>query len=207
MMDSNRGNWGVMKSEAELFDNRNGLYFLGNPNRRLAVKGLRIVLLVAAIAWIALLALVALGFFSTIQLMPENAEQNIGSVSFALYGATLLEGILVMGILLGTIRSLGSLARKQSPFCLKQVRSIRILSVLLFCYGVVDSFVGTHFFAFAGVGASSLGFSIPFTIAFDRPWWIPEVNAGIFIAAIVVLAISYVFEFGCELQEESEAFL
>ncbi len=196
-----------MNRETGLFDNRNGLYFLGNPNRRLALNVLRIALLVVAFVWAVLLLLVAFGLISMIRLSSGNVDQGTGSLSFVLCGATLLEGILVMSILLGTMRSLESLAKKQPPFSLRQVHSIRILSALLFCYGIIDSFVGTHFFAFANVGFSSLGFSTPFTIAFDRPWWIPEINAGIFIAALVVLVISYVFEYGCELQEESEAFL
>lgn len=196
-----------MRASTLTFDNPNSAHFLDSSKRQTVMRGLRIALSIVTFIWACLLVLVAIGFARGLSIPSEAAASTVGAPTLILYFATIVEGILVACILCGTLRSLRSLADCESPFSATMTKKTRVLSILLFSYGVVDSFIGTQFFAFAQVGASALGFSGPYLVAFDRPWWIPEINAGIFIAAAVVLAISLVFEYGCELQQESDAFL
>lgn len=196
-----------MRASTLTFDNPSSAHFLDSSKRQSVMRGLRIALAIVTFIWACLLALVAIGFARGISIPSEAAASTFGAPTLVLYFATIVEGVLVGCILCGTLRALRSLADRESPFSTTMIRKTRVLSILLFSYGIIDSFIGTQFFAFAQVGISALGFSDPYLVTFDRPWWVPEINAGIFVAAAVVLAISLVFEYGCELQQESDAFL
>lgn len=181
--------------------------FLGSARRRKALRAFGAILALCIAAWAIALVLAIIGAAPLVGDAPSAAESARLAVSLAVYGATLLDGILVLAALVGAHRFLRGIVSGRSPFDSRQVKRMRLLGLILLAYGIIDSFFGTRFFALVIIGIQNLGADPLASLVFDRPWWIPEINVGIFVASLVVFGISFVFEYGCELQQESDSFL
>lgn len=179
-----------------------------NQHRSNAFGILQLVMMVLSVAWLIVIVVAIFGaapLLST-QIVWASSEDISATVLFTLI--VFIGGLLVLIVMIQTINIIRSIREGLSPFSFSMVRKIRLLSTLLIAYGLVDSFFRSYFSLLVVNGLHNLLNSFNGSAAFvTQPYSFPEFNVGSLVAGLVVLVISFVFEYGIELQEESDSFL
>lgn len=183
------------------------LSFFSSGKRRGAYRFAWILSIVLLIAWAVFFAVMAFGAVSAFASLFADPETTPNAVAFLIYGGTIVDGAIVLAILAGLVLAIRHVGKSATPFEKKQVKRMQLLALLLLVYAILDSFFADHLFAFFLLGLRDIGSSGVSAIVFDRPWFIPEINIGAFVGAIVVWCISLVFEYGIELQQDSDSIL
>lgn len=129
----------------------------------------------------------------------SNADQGSGEASAFTLVLLLMFG-LVMGCMLQTLIAIFSDAAKgASPFTLKQVTRLRLMSLLLVAYAIVE--------AILSLGSAILhinGLDVGYIATDSGPNAFVPLDFAPVIAAAVIFAFSYVFKYGILLQELSD---
>lgn len=183
------------------------LSFFSNGKRRLACNCAFALSVALLVAWICFFAIMAFGAISALASFFADSSISPNGITFVIYGGTIADGVIILLIFVGLIMAIRQIRKTGSPFEKKQVRRMRLLAFLLLLYAILDSLFADHLFAFFMLGLQDIGHSGVSSIVFDRPWFIPEINIGAFVAAVVVWCISLVFEYGIELQHDSDSIL
>lgn len=187
--------------------NSSALSFFSSGRRRGAYRcalGVSIALLVV---WAVFFAIMVFGAISALAVFLSDSSIPANGVTFIIYGCTILDGAIILLIFAGLVSAIRHVGKSTTPFEKKQVKRIHLLAFLLLIYAILDSFFAEHLFALFLLGLQDIGYNGISSIVFDRPWFIPELNIGAFVAAIVVWCISLVFEYGIELQLDSDSIL
>ena len=127
-------------------------------------------------------------------LQPGSVDGDASALSVLLYIAY---GIIIAILFVIFIRIFSSTSKGESPFSMKQVKRLRMISCLLLLYAVLDSAITLNTAAMQletfNSGYISTNESTVLTL-----------NFAPFVAAAVVYAFSFVFKYGVLLQEFSD---
>ncbi|MDR0515260.1 MAG: DUF2975 domain-containing protein [Coriobacteriaceae bacterium] len=133
---------------------------------------------------------------STIDLFVcELFDDSLAKAVFNFGTIVLLGAVMVVLVRLASA-FLKDVTIRRTPFSKAQARRVRRISYLLFAYGVLDTlfsmvFTSRLFFdGFNGQGSMA-----------------PPITVGIYLAAIALYALSFVFDYGVELQRQSDSIL
>lgn len=91
----------------------------------------------------------------------------------------------------------GDTARGQSPFTMVQVKRVRIVAIALFADAVVGIFASPGFISSLHIA----GFDVDYTVSGQV---VIPVDLGEILAALCLIALSFVFKYGVLLQEFSD---
>lgn len=121
-------------------------------------------------------------------------DGNIGLLQISL---SLSFGLVVAAILVILLRIFSDVAQGDSPFTMAQVKRLRIISLLLVCYGALDNII-TNASALIQYNGFNSGYMSTNENAVFAVYLAP------LIVAAAVFAFSYVFKYGVLLQKLSD---
>lgn len=151
--------------------------------------GLRAIFILICIYWVV----VVVSMLAAL-LQPGSVDGDASALSVLLYIAY---GIIIAILFVIFIRIFSSTSKGESPFSMKQVKRLRMISCLLLLYAVLDSAITLNTAAMQletfNSGYISTNESTVLTL-----------NFAPFVAAAVVYAFSFVFKYGVLLQEFSD---
>ncbi len=152
---------------------------------------MKALLAVFCLCWLAVLVRIVFSLLGS-----ELAEGSMPANAFSLvlhfgYGAVIVALFVVfIGVMSGV-------AKGESPFVMTQVKRLRIIAGLLGVYALVDCAISANKVLMQYDGMNVVYISAGYNMV------IP-INVAPLIAAAVVLAFSYVFQYGVLLQELSD---
>lgn len=152
---------------------------------------IKIIFVVFCAWWLVSSALLCSSLFGADTLMGVD---NVNVIDIALYVA---DGIVVAVIFITTIKVFSDTAKGRSPFVIVQVRRLRLISLMLVLYTLLNTMFNMFTASNStlwnyGQGVQSVGNIL---VAVD---FAPLIAAG------VVFAFSFVFKYGVLLQELSD---
>lgn len=123
-----------------------------------------------------------------------NSVENANPISFVLF---LAYGVVIGVMLVALIRMFSEAAKGKSPFTLLQVKRLRVISLMLVLYSILDFCITYSTMAFQFDWLNSGYASVN-----GNP--VVTINLAPLVAAAVVYAFSFVFKYGVLLQEFSD---
>lgn len=173
--------------EADLAEANSSLKHIRKICQAISI-GLRAIFILICIYWVV----VVVSMLAAL-LQPGSVDGDASALSVLLYIAY---GIII-AILFVIFRIFSSTSKGESPFSMKQVKRLRMISCLLLLYAVLDSAITLNTAAMQletfNSGYISTNESTVLTL-----------NFAPFVAAAVVYAFSFVFKYGVLLQEFSD---
>lgn len=152
---------------------------------------------VCILVWVALMIFISANLIIDIQVDNILSRDVVDLVEVLFTGAIATLVFLVLGLFFRDI------SKKETPFSLNQVKRMKLLSLLFVGYGIVDLIVSM---SFASIELME-GFGVVYASTSSTPETTVSVNITAFVAAIVAYALSMAFEYGIELQRQSDSFL
>lgn len=154
-------------------------------------SAMKVLFVIFCFGW---LAASAATLYSLINPSAFNVVSNVSAISAVL---CIVYGAIAASIILVLIGMFSDAAKGESPFTMKQVKRLRIVSAMLVLYALIDFVVSasTPFTRFDNLG---LGYT-----SVTAKTVIP-INFTPIIAAAIVFAFSFVFKYGVLLQELSD---
>ena len=147
--------------------------------------------------WIFLTVLAAISVFQS----SADTDNGLGQSVFRLFTILAIGG-LISTLLRIIVDILRDVSKSKSPFSTVQIKRIRLLAILFVAYGVFDSLLSSNvssMLALNGMwfGSTTATSTAEITIA---------LNFTAFIAAVIIFALSIVFEYGTNLQQQADSF-
>lgn len=171
---------------------------LGRVRRvcRFIYIALKVLFAVFCVAWIVSLGTILYS------LVNPSAFAEIENADLPSLILCILYGAIAAAMFVVFIRMFAGVAKSESPFTLIQVKRLRIISMLLVFYAIVDACVAisTPFLQLCQMGSNQMGSGYAST----TEWVVFPINFSAFIAAVVVFAFSFVFKYGVLLQKRSD---
>ena len=156
-----------------------------------------VLFIASVIAWVALIVLASVNLIINVQRSSISLQYFVELAEILFTGAIITSIIRVLGLFFRDI------SNKETPFSNDQVKRIRILSFLFVGYGIADLVMSVSFTSIE----ITEGVGLIHTLTSSSPEVMVSVNITAFIASIVVYALSMAFEYGSELQKQSDSFL
>lgn len=164
---------------------------------RFAYYFLSILLIINIVVWAGLIIIMISAIFYDAD-FSNNFKQGIFDII-----TTVFAGITITLILRTVTLIPRDVVKRKSPFNPAQVRRIRFVALFLLLYGIIDLLLVSNF---SGLTTTE-GFGYTNTASSSEPATLVNINIGTFIAAVVVYSLSIVFEYGSELQRQSDSIL
>lgn len=123
-----------------------------------------------------------------------HTDQDVNALSAILY---FLYGAIIAALFVVFIKIFSSAAKGETPFTMVQVKRLRLIACFLLGYALLDSAIAynTALLKFEAINSGYVSTSDSAIVAF---------NFAPFVAAAVVFAFSFVFQYGVLLQEFSD---
>lgn len=154
-------------------------------------SAMKVLFVVFCLGW------VAVSGATVYSLINPDAFDIVNNVSWLSSVLCIVYGAIAAGIFLVLIAIFSDASNGDSPFTMKQVKRLRIISAMLVLYAVVD-FVASASMPFTRVDNLGLGYA-----AITAKTVIP-INFTPIIAAAIIFSFSYVFKYGVLLQKLSD---
>ena len=152
---------------------------------------MKVLFVVFCLGWIAVSGA------TVYSLIDPDAFDIVNNVSWISAVFCIVYGAIAACIFLVLITIFSDASKGNSPFTMKQVKRLQLISVLLVLYAIVD-FIASASMPFTRIDNLGLGYT-----AITAKTVIP-VNFAPIIASAIVFSFSYVFKYGVLLQEFSD---
>lgn len=158
-----------------------------------------VILIVSTLVWVVMMVVAGIAYLGLI---------GDGSPSFSLLDLVPLVsiGVLYLALLFTIVHILKDVTCGMSPFAQVQVRRMKFLAVLVLAYGVLEAVLSTMF---SGVIIMDDVVNLGFVSSAENSRTDPlvSINVGVFIVAAVIFCLASVFEYGVELQKQTDEVL
>lgn len=157
----------------------------------------KILFIVSVVLWVAVTVYAIYDVFGNLSSSEYLGQSLVNLITVTFIGAAILVLFRMVVVILTDV------SKGRPIFSQDQVKRTRIIAIMFVIYGCIDSVLTSNFSSWVfvdgfGFGGSSVGGNSEVMISF---------NMGAFIAAVVIYSISLVFEYGTELQQQSDSIL
>lgn len=177
-------------SDANIDTTDDSLQRIGKVCRRINIV-MRVAFLVFCILWVFATCLIIYSLIESGQFFSDFGASIFRIVLYVIYA------VIIVSLFACILGLFSDVAKGESPFSMRQVKRLRLISCVLVAYTICDYLISWNSLVFQVAGVetgyiSTTGNSIM------------PINVGPLIAAAVVFAFSFVFKYGVLLQEFSD---